>query len=212
MRRLLRHDRDARALLVVLPVVPDPRLPEHLMPEAQLIARDLAVVGIFRKRIIRAHLEAVRRRAHPDHRAAALQIIIEVPHLLGGKPLKTQEHHRKIRAVERLHARDVLRLARADVAVLIDVKQHRAFESLMLREDARQRRQRFLRAVLVIAREEDDVLAFAGAVGALENKRCGVRETREREKSEEDAFHGIGMMGECLDVKRKDLRVSEDRG
>ena len=37
-----------------------------------------------------------------------------------------------------------------------------ALEAVVLREDPRQRRQRFLGAVLVIAGEKDDVLAVAG--------------------------------------------------
>jgi hypothetical protein len=61
----------------------------------------------------------------------------------------------------------------------IDVKKHGAFEALMLRQNASQSRQRLLGAILMVSREEDDVLAFAGPFGAFKDQRRGGREARE---------------------------------
>ena len=57
----------------------------------------------------------------------------------------------------------------------IDVEQHGALEALMLGQDSCEGGQGFLRAILVIAREKNDVLALARASGALvDESRLGV--------------------------------------
>ena len=160
------------------------------MAEAQRILPALVVVGIFHERIVLPDLESMRRRAQPDDGAAAFEVVIEVLHVRRRKLLEAQKHHREIRRVERLQAGHV-RVARDDLAgILVDVEQHGAFEAVMLRENARERRQRFLRAILVIAREEDDVLARARAGGAIKHQGGGARESGERKQGQKNFFHG----------------------
>ena len=108
-------DRDACALLVILSVVTDPSLAEHLMPEAKFIIWPFAIEGILRKRIGGRHFESMRRRPHPDHGSAAMEVVIEVLHLLGREILKPQEHDRQIGGIERFHAGHI-RVARDDLA------------------------------------------------------------------------------------------------
>ena len=180
---LVLDDRDARALLVIRAVVTDPSLPKHLMTEAQFVAVHLAVEGVLGEGIILAGLEGVRRRAQSGDRSAAIEIRIDVLHLLLRELLEPQEHHHQVGGIERLHAWHV-RIPGDDVARgRIDVEQHCTLESLMLRQQPRQSRQRLLRPILVIAREEDDVLALAGAIGALKDQRCGAhRGHRQRDE------------------------------
>ena len=189
MRLLVIDDCDARALLVVLAVMPHPRLPEHLVPKAQLIIRALVVIRILRKRIILRQLEPMRRRAHPDHRPAAFQILIKVLHLLLREILETQKHHREVRRIQRLQARHVRSPPDNLPRRFIDIKKHRTLKSLMLREQSRHCRKRFLRAILVVPRQKDDVLALAGPLRAFVNKRRSTRESRERDEDGNNVFH-----------------------
>ena len=62
--------------------------------------------------------------------------------------------------------------------VRVDVEQHRALEAVMLGQNARQLRQRFLRAIFMIARQKDNVLAFSWACGPFIDQRCGDADTR----------------------------------
>ena len=149
IRRLLGDDGDACALLVIRAVMPHPRLTEHLMTETGFVTGGLGVVIILGVGLRRA-FEGMCGGAQPDHRSAAIQVGIEVLHLLRRQSLEAQKHHGEIRRVQRLHAGDVLRFTSGDVAIRVDVEKHRAFEPLMLRQNARQRRQRLLRAIFVI--------------------------------------------------------------
>ena len=49
----------------------------------------------------------------------------------------------------------------------VDGEQDGAFEAVMLGEDLGELRQRFLGAIFLVAADEDDVLALAGAVEAI---------------------------------------------
>lgn len=178
MRGLVRHEGDAGALLVIRAVMPHPGLPEHLMAEAEFVIAALVVERILRVGRVLRNLEAVCGRAQADDGAAALQVVIEVLHLLRWEVLEAQEHHREVGRVERLDARHVRRIARDDFArVFVDAKQHSAFEALMFCQKPRQARQRLLRAILMVIRHEDDVLAFARPFGAFKYERSGGGDT-----------------------------------
>ena len=101
------HDGNARALLVIRAVVADPRLSEHLMAEAEFVVAALVVEGILRVRRVLRHFEAMRRRAHPDHRSAAFEVVIEVLHLLRREVLEAQEHDCEVGGIQRFDARHV---------------------------------------------------------------------------------------------------------
>jgi hypothetical protein len=99
---------------------------------------------------------------------------VKVLHLLLRKVLEPQEHHGEIRRAQRLHAWHV-RVAGDDLPRgRVDVEQDGALEAVVLGQDPRELGQSFFRAVLVIAREEDDVLSLPGACGAIKNQRRGV--------------------------------------
>ena len=76
------------------------------------------------------------------------------------------ENHEDIRLVQRLQAGN-LRRSRLDEAVLVHPEDDGAFEAVVLGEDAGEGGTGFLGAVFVVAGEEDDVLAYAGAGLAL---------------------------------------------
>jgi hypothetical protein len=104
---------------------------------------------------------------NPDHGLAGLQIAIQWRHLFLGQIPEAGEDHQQIRRVQRFHAGNVLHVGRVDQArARIDREEHGAGEAMLRGEDLRQLRERFLRAVLLIARDEDDVLALAGALAA----------------------------------------------
>ena len=127
----------------------------------------------------------MRRRAQTDHGAAAIEIVIEVLHLLLREVLKTQKDHREIRRIQGLHPRHV-RVAGHDLTRgRVDIEQHGALEAVMLRENPRERRQRFLRAILVIAGEEDDVLAVSWASGSLVNHGLSRSDCAEHQHSQD---------------------------
>ena len=131
-------DRDARALLMILAVMTDPGLAQHLVPKAEFVVRTLVVGGVFREWVGSPHFEGMRRRAHPDYGSAAIQIVIKVPHLLRREILEPEEHDREIRRIQRLHARHV-RVACDDLArQRVDIKKHRALEAVVLGQYARE--------------------------------------------------------------------------
>ncbi len=90
----------------------------------------------------------------------------------------------------------------------VDGEEHGAFEAVPLREDLRELRACFFGAVFVVAADEDDVLAFAGAFPAFvrdpkvvgfdangSNKSCGDRQGDEKRIANHDVPHaGIGLM------------------
>jgi hypothetical protein len=82
------------------------------MAKAGLVTSDLGVVVVFGIRLRRA-FEGMRRGAQADDRSAAIQVGIEVLHLLRRQALEAEEHDREVRGVQRLHARNVLRLTAA---------------------------------------------------------------------------------------------------
>ena len=149
-----------RALLVVRAVVRDPGLAENLPAEAAGVVRRSLLPGVLQElRVGPLDLERVRRGAEADHRAAAIEVVDDVLHLGVGKILEAQEDDQEVGGLERLEPGDV-RAARLDEAGLrVGREEHAALEAVVLRQDPRQRRQRFLGAVLVVAGEEDDVLA-----------------------------------------------------
>ena len=189
--RALRDDGDARALGVVAAEVADPGLPEHLVPEAQLVAGHLAVVGELGERVVRRGAEGVRGRAQADDRAAAREVGLEVAQLLHRRRLEAQEHDREVRRRQRLHPGQVRR-RRIDLARgRVDREQDGALEAVVQREDARERRQGLLGTVLVVAGQEDDVLAPAEARRALVHEGLGAQQRRENKQQgqQEESGH-----------------------
>src|SRR5205823_146297 len=122
-----------------------------------------------------------------------IEVIDDRLHLFGGQILEAREDDHEVGALQRLRSGNI-RFAGLDGARLgVDAEKDRAFEAVMLREDARQRWQRLLRLVFVIAGDEDDMLALAGAAGALVNKRRSLRDGGASNNDEcgSEEFHGL---------------------
>ena len=81
------------------------------------------------------------------------------------------------------------------VPSLVDGEQHGAFEAVALGQDLGELRQRLLGAVLLVAADEDDVLALAGAVAALEDDPRVGRALREAPEARQ--ADGQGRCGRC---------------
>ncbi len=112
------------------------------MPKSEFISHFLRVVRVFCVRIGCLHLEGMSRGPQTDDRSTSLKVSIEVLHLTDREILKAQEDNRQIGLVQRLHAWHV-RVAGDDLSgLLVDVEQDRAAKTVVLREDARQFRQR----------------------------------------------------------------------
>ena len=73
----------------------------------------------------------------------------------------------------------------------VDGKQHRALEPVLLRENASQLRQRFLRPVLLVAADKHDVFPFTGPSFAFENDAGREREARAQQRQKTGQFHAL---------------------
>ena len=123
------------------------------MAEAEFVVAAFVVERMLRVRRVLRHFEAVRSRAHPDHRSAALEVVIEVLHLLWWQILETQEDHGEISGIESFNARHVGFVTGDDLTRLgINAKDHRAFEALVFCQNTCQLRQRLLGAILMVIR------------------------------------------------------------
>ena len=84
-----------------------------------------------------------------------------------GKVLEPQEDDHQVGGAQRLEPGDVGAARLDESGLRVGREEHAALESVVPGEDPRQRRQRFLGAVLVVAGEKDDVLAGARALRAF---------------------------------------------
>ena len=75
---------------------------------------------------------------------------------------ESREDDHQISGIQRLQPGDIAPVVRADFAgLLIDRKQHRTLEPVPCREQLRQHRQAFFRAIFFITADKYDALAFA---------------------------------------------------
>jgi len=109
-------------------------------------------------------------------------------HLLVRQLAEAKGHDAQVGGVERFHAWDVGERHRVDGAVKgVYWEQDRAFEPVPHGQDFGQHRQTFLRAVLLISGEEDDMFTPPGSVLAFVDDEVGsTRPTRKSELQEED--------------------------
>ena len=167
-------------------VVRDPRLAQDLPAEP---ARELVLVLPVEFQELRVgplDLKRVRRGAEADDRAAAVQVVGDVLHLVVGKILEAQEDDEQVGRLQRLEPGDVRAAGLDEAGLRIGREEHAALEAVVLRENPRQRRQRFLRAVFMIAGEKHDVLAVAGTLVALVDDEVGIlRRRRSGEQRDE---------------------------
>ena len=151
----LRKDPDlARCRIELSPASPAPEaaLPLRVAPGVVGVGTlGVALVG-----------EGVGGRADADHRAARLDVVDDVLHVLVGELPEPQEEDQHVRRVDGGQPRDVGLVVRVDDAGLwVLGEEHRAAETVTLRQDLRQHRQCLLGAVLLVTGNEDEVLAAA---------------------------------------------------
>ena len=118
-------------------------------------------------------LEGVCRSANAEDRASPLQVVHHVLHLFGGKVLKTQTQDQQIGRSECFEARH-LRASGLDEAVVVQREKDAGLEAEVAGEQASHRGQDFFRAILVIPRDQDDMFAHAGSLGALVDHEVGI--------------------------------------
>ena len=90
-------------------------------------------------------------------------------------------------------------------------EEHAAGEAVVPRHDPRQRRQRLLAAVLVIAGEKDDVLAGAGALVALIDDQVWILRAggdQQRQRPPSGSFEGQATIGRSGATEAPGVRQS----
>ena len=157
----------AGAFPAVATVVVDPRFAQHLLAEP---ARPgLAAKAPVRVRAVRVALvgEGVRRGAQADDRPPRFDVVHDVLHLLVGELPEPRRDDHEVRVSQSLETRDVRLLLRIDRPRLrVDREQHDALEAVPHGEHLAEHRHRFLGAVLLVAGDQDDLPARAGAVAS----------------------------------------------
>src|SRR5438874_55713 len=166
----------ARALLAVLAMMADPGLAKDLAAKAAVPF--LAVPGIARIGRALFEGEGMSGRSHADNGPTRLDIIDNMFHLIIGQLAKASENNHEVRGLKRLQAGDIISHVRVNRSVLgIDGEENGAFETMMIGQDFGELRQGFFGAVFLVAADQDNVLAFAGTVVAIEDnppigRRC----------------------------------------
>ena len=111
-----------------------PEITEHHFAKAALpflfrSAVAIAVMGVF---FVAGDVECVGRRAHADHRAAALEVGVDVRHLFLRKIAEAGRDKHQVGVGQRLEAGDVGAVVRIDDAALgVDREDHAAVETVM---------------------------------------------------------------------------------
>ncbi len=210
-------DGDAGALSMILTVMTDPRLPEHLMSKPEFIVSGFAAVVVLGKRLSCGDLKRMCRRSHSHHRTASIQISIEMLHLFCRQILEPQEHDCQVCGIKGFHVRNVRRSPCNDLAgARVDVEQYRAFEAVMLCQNSSERWQRFFRAILVIACDEHDMLTLPDPVLPFKDQFGSVQwpgETQivcnecERDESCECLFHCLLVLRLSIVELRFDISI-----
>ena len=158
----------AGALLAGTAVMADPGLAEDLLAEA---AGPILAFPVILGELLAALVgESMRGRAQAEDWFARFDVPSQVSHLLVGQGAMSSEENQKIGILQAFQAGNVVFHAGIDGAILgIDGEEDGALEAVMPGQDFGQLRQCFLGAILSFAADEDDVLALAWAVGAVED-------------------------------------------
>ena len=163
-------DHAPRALDAVMAVVIDPLLAEHLAAEPALPAFLIAVAAILRVRLSRRNVERVSGGPHPDDGPARIEILDDVPHLVVRQVAVAGGDDHQVGRPEGLQPGDVVGRDRADRPVFrIDGEQDGTLEPMTGGEDLAQLRQGLFAAIFLVAGDQDDLFALAGAFAAFVN-------------------------------------------
>ena len=194
---VLGNEVEAGAALVVLAVVTGPGFAENLAAESEFVVLAFEIGVVFGVGTVRGDSETVRCRAQTHDGAAAFEVGDEGFHLFIGPVLEAGKDDHEVGGVEGVHPGDVV-VAEFDGAGLgVRAEEDGAFEAVAFGEDAGEGGKRFLGAVFVVAGDEDDVFADAGAGAALVDD-LGLNSFQGEEESE--GGKGEGGKGEVGDA------------
>ena len=158
---------------MVAAVVPGPFFAQHLAAEAVLVVLAAETIGVFREGAVAGDLETVGGGAQADDGAGAVEIGNEVVHLLLGPVLETGENDHQVRFFHLFDAGYVVG-SRLDLSLGVHAENDGAFEAVAFCQDPCQGGKGLFGAVLMIAGDEDEVLALAGtAVAFIDEGRIG---------------------------------------
>lgn len=155
-------DLKAGRLFMIASVMANPSVAENLVAEAtiEVFAFVLKiVVGIF---LAFGDLEGMRRGAESNDRATALEIFINVNHLLVRKIQKARENEHEVGLFKNLETLNV-RSPGGNFALVVDSEKNGGFKAVIFSEDTGKGGAGFLGAVFVIGGNKDDVLSFSRA-------------------------------------------------
>ena len=126
----------------------------------------------------------MRRGSEADHRPAPVEIVDDVLHLRVGEILEAEKDDQQVGRPQRLEPGDV-RAARLDEPGLrVGGEEDAALEPVVPRQDPRQRRERFLGSILVIAGQKHEVLPAPRPPIALVDDEMRVLRGRAGRKTE----------------------------
>ena len=115
--------------VMALPVIAEDEFAEAAVPFLFRAVVAIAVMGVF---FVAGDVECVGRRAHADHRAAALEVGVDVRHLFLRKIAEAGRDKHQVGIGQRLEAGDVDAVVRIDDAALgVDREDHAAVETVM---------------------------------------------------------------------------------
>lgn len=151
---------------MIASVMANPSVAQNLVAEAaiEVFAFVLKIVmGIF---LAFGNLEGMRRGAESNDRATALEVFVNVNHLLVRKIEEACEDEHEVGLFKNLEAFDVGSPG-GNFPLVVDSEKNSGFEAVIFSEDSSKGGAGFLGAVFVIRGNEDDVLSFSRAGRAL---------------------------------------------
>jgi len=149
-------------LFMIASVMANPSVAQNLVAEAaiEVFAFVLKIVmGIF---LAFGNLEGMRRGAESNDRATALEVFVNVNHLLVRKIEEACEDEHEVGLFKNFETFDV-GSSGGNFPLVVDSEKNSGFKAVIFSEDASKGGAGFLGAVFVIRGNEDDVLSFSRA-------------------------------------------------
>ena len=111
-------------------------------------------------------------RAQADNGPSPVQVIDKVLHLLVGPVLEAGEDHHEICRLKSLQARDI-GMPRDNLPLVVHSEEDGTFEPMMPGQDPREGGKSFLRFVLMVTGDKDEVLALPRSPGTFIHEWTG---------------------------------------
>jgi len=164
---VLLRDCQYGTLPMILSVVRYPGFSQNLAakPHVKLLARITEIVGVVCA--IFGNLEGVRGGAKPNDRAAPINIIDEVRHLLIGHIDEPHEDDHQVGLFQYFQSTNVTAARLYRPIFRVKAKDYRTLESVMFGHDPRKGRQCFFAAIFMVRRNKNDMLTLTDPSRAL---------------------------------------------